>query len=174
MRDAWNNLLRIRRVRASMYELPIAQLTALTANLHRKTAEAFKLQDFLLLNDYQSAKPAAFSAEVAAVALQLKADDNYPPLLLTVWNEILASTDDDTEPPPTLAYHDDAKRVWVLAPRWESRNVRGGLVLVQGAISGEITLRDMQRPLLTYKFHLPHREGFGWIESDMLLISAES
>jgi len=75
--------------------------------------------------------------------------------------------------PSPRALHSDDNAVWVLAPKWESANVRGGLVLVRGRISGSITVRDLDKPLLSYTFKLPERPGFGWMEAGCLLVATE-
>jgi hypothetical protein len=71
-----------------------------------------------------------------------------------------------------LRSDDDA--VWVLAPKWEGRNCRGGLVLVKGRVCGAVTVRDLDRPLVRHRFVLPERPGFGWIEAGHLLLPQET
>lgn len=174
MLQAWRELQRIRREQAQLQEMPIAQLAALLANINRdpKKGKPFSLQDFQLFAQEQKAER-RLSAEVAAVALALKHDDKAPPLLVSCWNEVLASAADGTRMPQVRALHSDDEAVWVLAPVWEATGIRGGLVLVKGRISGTVLLRDLDRPLLTHHLQLPERPGFGWIEAGCLLLSAE-
>ena len=152
----------------------MAQLAALLANINRdpKKGKPFSLQDFQLFAQEQKAER-RLSAEVAAVALALKHDDKAPPLLVSCWNEVLASAADGTRMPEVRALHSDDDAVWVLAPTWEATGIRGGLVLVKGQISGTVVLRDLDRPLLTHRLLVPARPGFGWIEAGCLLLSAE-
>ena len=175
MLRAWRELQRIRREQAQLQEMPVAQLAALLANINRdpKKGKPFSLQDFQLFSSEQKAER-RLSAEVAAVALALKHEDQAPPLLVSCWNEVLASADEGTRIPRVRALHSDDQSVWMLAPEWEASGIRGGLVLVKGRISGTIVLRDLDRPLLTYNLQVPARPGFGWIEAGCLLLTAES
>lgn len=155
-----------------MRELPVAQLAALTANINRDPAKskAFEAADFCLFRDEGGrGSDAAFSPEVAAVALELRHQQRAPSLLLAVWPQVLASSQATAKVPKVRALRSDDDAVWVLAPQWEGRNIRGGLVLVRGAISGTLHLRDLDRPLLAYDVVIPKRPGFGWIEAGTLL-----
>lgn len=174
MLQAWRELQRIRREAAQLQEMPVAQLAALLANVNRdpKKGKPFSLQDFQLFAGEQKAER-RLSAEVAAVALALKHEDKAPPLLVSVWNEVLSSAADGTRMPAVRALHSDDDAVWILAPTWEATGIRGGLVLVRGQISGTRTLRDLDRPLLTHQLQIPERAGFGWIEAGCLLLLAE-
>lgn len=156
----------------ALRELPVAQLAALTANINRDPAKSkpFEAADFCLFRDESNRAPeAVFSPEVAAVALELRHQQRAPSLLLTVWPQVLASSQTPAKVPKVRALRSDDDAVWVLAPQWEGRNIRGGLVLVRGAISGTLHLRDLDRPLLTYDVVIPRRPDFGWIEAGTLL-----
>jgi len=171
---AWKELQRIRREQMQLQELPVAQLAALLANVNRdpKKGKPFSLQDFTLFAEERKDN-SVLSPEVAAVALELRHEDKAPPLLITCWTQVLASIKDGTKVPSQRALHSDDGNVWVLAPKWEGSNVRGGLVLVRGRISGTVVLRDLDKPLLSTAFKLPERPGFGWIEAGCLLITQE-
>ena len=171
----WKELQRIRRDAAALAEMPVAQLSALTGNINRdpKKGKPFTAIDFCMFREAERADE-AFTPEVAEVALALKHDDTYPQLLLAVWPQILASAKPGTKVPEVRALRSDDEAVWVLAPRWEGRNCRGGLVLVRGRVSGQVTLRDLDRPLVRHRFQLPERPGFGWIEAGHLLVAAET
>jgi len=167
-------LQRIRREAAATAELPVAQLTALMRNINvdPKKAKPLGTLDFALFRDKpQSDK--VLSAEVAAVALALRHEDKCPPLLLSAWNHVLASATQDATPPDVRALRSDDEAVWVLAPKWEGDNCRGGLVLVKGRISGTVRLRDLDRPLLTHDLVVPERQGFGWLEAGLLLVAGK-
>jgi hypothetical protein len=171
----WKELQRIRRDAAALAEISVAQLSALTANINRdpKKGKPFTALDFCMFREAERDE-SAFTAEVAEIALALKHEDNYPPLLLAVWPQILASAKPGTRVPEVRALRSDDENVWVLAPKWEGRHCRGGLVLVRGRLSGEITLRDVDRPLVRHRFQLPERPGYGWIEAGHLLLAAET
>lgn len=172
----WRELRRIQREQAALAELPTAQLTALTANINRdskKQSKPFTANDFALFQgEREDDKP--FRPDVAAVALALRHEGKAPPMLLTCWQQVLASATEHCKPPSPRAWHSDDDAVWVLAPAFEGSNVRGGLVLVRGPISGSVLLRDLDRPLLTHRVELPKRKGFGWIEAGLLLLGPEN
>lgn len=160
---------------AAIAELPQAQMMALTANLNRdskRKPEPFKAVDFCCYRERERPED-SFTPEVAAVALDLKAENKYPALLLTVWPQILASAQTGVAAPEPRAYRTDDGAAWVLAPSWEGQNCRGGLVLVRGVVHGEVTVRDIDKPLLTHQLVLPERLGAGWIEAGCLLTPPE-
>jgi len=172
----WHELHRIRRDQAATQELPVAQLAAMLANIHRdskKQAKPFALLDFCLFRENDQPDD-TLSAEVAAVALDLRHEGRCPALLLTIWPQVLAAAAEGTKMPSVRALHTADDAVWVLAPKWEGPHVRGGLVLVRGQISGSVVLRELDRPLLTHRLKLPSRQGFGWLETGLLLVSEES
>jgi|TARA_Y100000033_G_scaffold46221_1_gene50454 hypothetical protein len=172
---AWREIHRIRKDQAYISELPVAQLTALTANINRDTkkqTKPFEPKDFCLFFSEQE-KDNVFSAEAAAVALALKHEETYPPLLLTVWPQVLASAADGTRTPKQRALRSDDDAVWLLAPTWEGKNCRAGLALIFGHVHGAVRVRDLDKPLLTYDLYIPDRKGFGWIEAGCLLLAAD-
>jgi hypothetical protein len=171
--SAWRHLQRIRRDNAALHELPIAALQALTANLHRDTtkrAKPYEHTDFQLFrNSDDEAEQASLSPEVAAVALALRAEGKDAPILLAAWDRVLSSATPHAKPPSIRALHSDDRQVWIVCPTWEGRNIRGGLVAVGDAIHGPALLRDVDRPLATYRVVLPDRRTFAWLESGLLL-----
>lgn len=170
MLKAHSELQRIRRDEAALAELPVASLASLLANIHRdpKKGDPFKPLDFCLWQDRE--QKAELCPAAAAVALQLRAEGILPGIVLTAWQAVLASAKPDAKPPAVRALRSDDGRVWVLAPAWEGVNIRGGLVAVSGQISGAVVLRDMDKPLLTYRLQLPARQACGWLEGGLLLI----
>lgn len=157
-----------------MAELPIAALQALTANINRDTSkrsEPFRPADFALFRRAEDdAKP--LPAAVAATVLALRAEQRDAPILLAAWDKVLASATDDAKPPEIRALHSDDREVWVVCPAWEGNNIRAGLVAVGDAIHGPITLRDVDRPLATYRVVLPNKRTFAWLEAGLLLQAA--
>lgn len=175
MLRAWKALHRIHRDQAALAELPIAALQAMTANINRdpKRSKPFTALDFAMYHRREEAK-ARLSPEVAAVALALRHENRCPPLLITIWQEVLASATEHAKPPQIRALHSDDDSVWVLAPAFEGRNIRAGLVAVRGTRTGPTLVRDLDRPLMTYRLQVPERKGFGWLESGLLLAAAET
>ncbi len=171
MLQAWRELQRIQREQVQLQELQGAQLCALMANINRdpKKGKPFTLQDFTLFGQQEKTER-VLSPEVAAVALALKHENRCPPLLIAAWAQVLASATEDSRIPAVRALHSDDEAVWILAPQWEGPNCRGGLVLVRGQISGTITVRDLDRPLMVHRLVLPQRQGFGWLEAGLLLL----
>lgn len=170
---AWRQLKRIQREAAQLAELPVAQLMALTANMNRdpkRTPKAFSLRDFTLFAEREDENE-VLDAEVAAVALDLKHEDRCPPLLVSCWDKVVASVKQGVRAPALRALHNDDESVWLLAPKFEGRNIRAGLALVRGRLSGPVTVRDMDRPLAVYNVVLPERPGWGWIEASCLLMA---
>lgn len=175
MLEAHRQLKRVQRQQAALAELPLAQLTALTANISRdpKKGQPFTAQQFLMFGDREKTEE-AFTPEVAATALALRHEDKLPSVLLTVWPQLVECSTTNAKPPAVRALHSDDDRVWVLAPQFErDGNVRGGLVAVRGQISGPVVLRELDRPLLRHCLKLPERKGFGWLESDLLLLRSQ-
>ena len=138
-----------------------------------KAPKPFELSDFLVFKDRQDGV-SVLDAEVSAVALSLRHENRCPALVVAAWEQIMLSVKDGATPPKIRALRSDDDAVWVLAPRWEGRNVRGGLVAVTGRIEGVVTVRDIDRPLNIYHLKLPRRQGFGWLEARALLIAPEN
>ena len=173
MLDALRLKHRRRLEDAAISELPIAALAALTANINRdpKKGKPFTPLDFCLYRkEHQSDDGKdVFRPEVALIAMDLQSQQQAPKVLLCAWSEILASARDGTEMPDVRALRSDDEAVWVIAPTWEDRNVRGGLVAVHGLISGPIRVRDIDRPLISYVLRVPERKAMAWLEADLLL-----
>jgi len=148
----------------------------MTRNLAVDTSKTkpLGLLDFALFHKKEEDASAVLSPEVGAIALALRHEDKTPPLLLSVWPQILTAAQDSTTIPDCRAFHNDDNTVFIVHPRWEGKNLRGGLVLVRGPISGPVRVRDIDKPLLTYDLVLPHRAGMGWIEAGLLLQRGEN
>ena len=173
MLHALKTLRRFQREDLALREMPVAQLTALLANINRDPSKRkeFTTQEFCIFRDQQPSEELGISPEVAAVALELRHQQIEPEILLTVWPQVLAAATRDARVPRVRALRTDDGTVWVLAPRWEESAIRAGLVLVRGAICGRVLLRDLDRPLLAYTVALPKRSGYGWIEAGTLLMT---
>lgn len=170
------NLHRIQRQEAARLELQGAQLVALTANLNRdpKKSKPFQLKDFVFFGRRDEEESGPLTPEVAAIAMQLRHEDKTPPLLLAAWQDVIKSLKEGVQAPTLRAFASEGGEVWVIAPRFEGRNCRGGLVLVRGRVSGDVVVRDIDRSLNSYKLQIPTRPGFGWIEANLLLLAAET
>lgn len=150
----------------------MAQLSALLANINRdpKKGEPFNALQFCLFREREQEEQ-VLPPVVAAVALELRHEQRCPPLLLTIWPQLLASVQQGVKSPEVRALKSDDDAVWVLAPSWDGKHCRGALVLVKGQISGTVLLRDLDRPLISHHLQIPARTGFGWLEAGLLLLS---
>jgi hypothetical protein len=171
---AWKQLQRVLKQRAAMAEVPVAQLSALMANINRdpNKSKAFKALDFCVFHEQQKDERGQLSPQVAAVALALRHEQRAPKVLLAAWTDILEAANDTVKAPSIRALHSDDEKVWVLAPQWEGSNIRGGLVAVHGQIHGTVRLRDADRPLMVYDVTLPKRPNMGYLEAGLLLAAA--
>lgn len=155
--------------------MPLAALQALTANINRdssKRPKPFEPSDFALFRtDERDDK--LLAPEVAATALALRAERKDAPVLLAAWDQVLASATESATPPEVRALCSDDRLVWLLCPKWEHGHIRAGLVAVGDAIHGPIRLRDVDRPLATYTVVLPDRRTGAWLETGVLLLTAQ-
>jgi len=170
---AWKQLQRIKREEASLAELPIAALQALTANINRdpKKSKPFTAMDFAMYRERKQEDESNLPADVAAVALALRHENKTPPILLAAWQAILKASSTAAKVPEVRALRSDDEAVWILCPRWEGTNIRGGLVAVSACKHGSIKLRDIDRPLATYTVQVPRRPLAGWLEAGLLLVT---
>jgi hypothetical protein len=169
---AWRHLHRVRRDNAAMLELPHAQHMALLANINRdpKKGKSFTAADFTMFQPPQHDET-KIPAAAASVAMELRHENKLPEIALAAWPQILSNAPQTPIPVQTRALRSDDNEVWVIAPVWEDRNIRGGLVAVGRYIDGPITLRDVDRPLMTYKLRFPVRKIAGYVEASLLLVT---
>jgi hypothetical protein len=149
-------------------------LASLYANANRdvkRQTKPYKHTDFSFFA--REEQPADYlDPKVIAVALSLDNEGISPPLLTAVWDKIVKR-----EPgamPNQRALKSDCGRLWIIAPTWEGKSCRGGLVLMRGKPDPVMRVRDIDRRLMYYDLKLPERKGFGWIEGGQLLHPAES
>lgn len=168
---AWRQLQRIRREQAALLELPQAQHMALLANINRdpKKSKPFSAMDFAMFQANKS-DDVKLPAEVVAVALALRHEGMLPPTAMAAWPQIIAQANEAGAVPAIRALHSDDDAVWVLAPKWEGRNIRAGLVAVGDYIDKPLRLRDIDKPLMTYTVRLPQRKLAGYVEAGLLLV----
>ena len=159
-----------------MAELPVAYLHATTLNLNRdekKRREPFMPSDVALYQREDAGRQQqGLTPAVASVALDLQREGKAPPILLAAWQEVIKALRPDVKPPQVRCLRSDDGAVWVLAPKFEGANVRGGLVCVGKPIHGPIRLRDIDRQLLTYDVLVPNRFAAAWLEADLLLVAS--
>lgn len=152
--------------------MPLAQLTALTANINRDSKKApkpFGVQDFCLFAA-KDRKDDQFPPEAAAIALQLRHEGDCPEALIGCWQAVLAVADQATRVPDVRVLWSDDRAVAILAPTWEGQNIRGTLV-VSAMVEGTVVLRDRDRPLLTYKVRVPYRPHFSYVSAGELVLA---
>ena len=155
-----------------MFELPIAQLTSLTANINRdskRSPKPFTLQDFALF--YQQDQSQGFPPEAGMVALSLHREERLPSVLIAVWPEVLSAAKQATSMPDIRALISEDDSVALLAPQPEGRHWRGLLAVSQYPPKGKIILRDIDRPLLTYAVQLGKTEHSTYVSSGELVMA---
>ena len=163
-------LATIKRQEAHLAEVPIVRVWASWLNGYRK--EGTPALEPSELYAFGEPKAARISADVAAVVMSLHHEQKAHPLLLTVWSDVTAAAQDGHKLPETRALRSDDQQVWIVAPRWEGSACRAGLMAVGTEMSGEVLVRDMDRPILTYRLVLPVRQGCGWVATGELLAAA--
>lgn len=154
-----------------MLELPQAQHMALLANINRdpKKSKPFSAKDFAMFQATKS-EEAKLPPEVVSVALGLRHEGRLPHTAMAAWPQVIAQASEAGTVPTLRALHSDDDAVWVLAPKWEGRNIRAGLVAVGEYIDKPIRLRDIDKPLMTYTVRLPQRKLAGYVEAGLLLV----
>ena len=156
-----------------MLELPIAQLASLTANINRdtrRTPKPFTLQDFALF--YKSDKTEGFPPQAAMVAMSLRRENRMPDVLIGVWPQLLAAVKQATSMPPIRALISDDDTVALLAPKQEGKHWRGLLAVTQYPAEGQIVLRDVDRPLLTYSVQLGKTGHSSYVTDQELVLAS--
>ena len=125
-----------------MFELPIAQLASLTANINRdskRSPKPFTLEDFALF--YERDRSEGFPAQAAMVALSLRREQRMPSVLVGVWPQLIEAAKGGGEMPQTRALISDDNSVALLAPRPEGKHWRGFVLdllrHVQSALMGK-------------------------------------
>ena len=157
----------------ALLELPIAQLTSLTANINRdskKTPKPFTLQDFALF--YKDEAEEGLPPNAAMVALSLRRERLMPTVLVGVWPEVLAAAKGATAMPDVRALISDCGSVALLAPKPEGKGWRGLLAVDSYPPNGLITLRDVDRELLAYSLQLPPTDHISFVSGDELLAAS--
>jgi hypothetical protein len=169
---AYKHLQRIKREQLSLLELPIAQLCSLTANINRdtkRTPKPFALEDFALF--YERDKAEGFPVEAAIVALSMRRDQRLPSVLVGVWPQLIEAAKAGGEMPKTRALVSDDNAVALLAPKQEGQHWRGLLAVTQYPPKGEVILRDLDRPLLTYSVRLGTTDHSSFVSDGELVLA---
>lgn len=157
------------RQAAAIAERPIARLTNLLYAVNRTDKlPSMTEDDWLVYGERRQEQ--GLPRAVVAVMLSLRAEHRLPELLLPAWGAVVTAADGAGKPPDCRALASDCGSLWVVAPVWEGRNIRGGLVGCHGLQSGgSIWVRDIDRPLMRWQVSVPSRQLAGWIEGDLLL-----
>lgn len=170
---SWEHAQRIEHRTLTRAEAPLAQFQALFCNANRDPkSKAFTAEEFRIYRPPAS-RDTQITAPTAAALLSLHQDARLHPLLYACWAEALHAATDTAPAPPLRALVSDDNAVWLVAPVWEGENARG-LVCVAEALWGAVVLRDIDKPLITYRFEIPRRAGAaaGWIAAGHLLVRA--
>lgn len=155
-----------------MTELPVAQLASLMANINRDTKRSpkpFTIDDFALF--YERDKAEGFPSQAALVALALRREQRLPSVLIGVWPQLIEAAKGASGMPHTRALISDDNSVALLAPKPEGKNWRGLLAVTQYPVKGEVLLRDLDRPLLTYAVRLGATEHSSFVSDGELVLA---
>ena len=156
-----------------MWELPIAQLASLTANINRdskRSPKPFTLEDFALF--YERDKTEGFPEQAALVALSLRREQRMPSVLIGVWPQLLEAAKGANGMPQIRALISDDNSVALLAPKAEGKHWRGLLAVTQYPPKGEVILRDLDRPLLTYSVQLGATDHSSYVSGGELVMAS--
>ena len=154
-----------------MLELPVAQLATLTANINRdsKKGKPFSITDFTLFRDRDLTE--GFPADAAIVALSLRRERKLPEVLIGVWPQLLGAAKNGGAMPAVRAFISDDLSVGLLAPRPSGKDWTGLLAVSQHPPDGWVVLRDIDRPLLTYKLRLARSEHTAYVSDHETLLA---
>ena len=169
---AWRNKQRIEQERMALEEMPIASLTALTANINRddsKRKEPFGIVDFLLFADSDRESKGLLAAKTAETMLDLRRQYRLPDYMLAAWGEVVKSARAGTKLPECKALADETSTIWIINPRIKQRGIHCGLIGVHGVWQGTVRVADIDRPLIFYDVILPNRKAAGWFAYDTWL-----
>jgi len=172
--DAMRVMHRMRLEAAAVAEAPVLRLTWLFAMANRAENHEPKEDDYRIFRVPSDQDDVGIAPVAAAAVLSLHAEQKLPSYGYGCWFDVVKAAKTDVQPPEVRALLGDGCDVLVVAPMWQGEHIRGGLVMVGGQFSGAVTLRDIDRPLLSYRVELPKEPAAGWIRAGLLLRAAES
>lgn len=155
-----------------MLELPIAQLAALTANINRdsRKGKPFSVNDFTLFHEYDLTE--GFPPDAAMVAIALRRERKLPDVLIGVWPQLINAAKQGRTMPEVRALLSDDLTVGLLAPKASGRDWTGLLAVSQHPPDGVIVLRDIDRPLLTYRLRLSRSGHTAYVSDHETLLAS--
>jgi hypothetical protein len=162
---------------AAMAEAPILRGTWLLAMINR-TKERVPLEDDLRIfklphRDDMPGADNGISPATAAAMMSLANDGQCPAYMLSAWQDVQRIAGKiPVKCPDIRALVSDCGKVAVVAPVIMDGSIRGGLVGTGEYVSGTVTLRDVDRKILTYDVVIPGRRSSGWVEASLLLMMA--
>ena len=172
VRTAYKYLQEIKRDDAAMRELPIAQLATLTANINRdsKKGKPFNIHDFTLFHERDLTE--GFPADAAMVAVALRRERKLPDVLIGVWPQLINAAKEGHKMPEVRALVSDDLTVGLLAPKPNGKDWSGLLAVSQHPPDGWVVLRDIDRPLLTYRLRLARSEHAAYVSDHETLLAS--
>jgi hypothetical protein len=172
---AITEMRRMQREAAAIAEEPVARFQWRYFNGHRSegTPEMPVEQFRCFLTDAAPQGSGGLSGKAAAAVMALANAGQCPPYVLPAWGEVMATVNrQPVDAPECRLLQTEDGQLSVIAPQFLEVGIRGGLVAAGEEISGEVVLSDVDRPLLTWRVIVPERKGSGWIEAEMLLLTA--
>jgi len=167
---------KMQREQAAIAEEPLARAQWRYFGAHRaEGAPMPPIDDFRCypLEDVGGDGDNGIPARAAAAVLAMANKGKCPPYVLGAWGDVQAVANKrPVDAPDCLMLQTEDGMLTVVAPEFLPQGIRGGLVAAGEAVSGEVVLRDPDRPLLSWRVTVPERSGAGWIEAQMLLLTA--
>ena len=172
VRTAYKYLQEIKREAAAMRELPVAQLSALLANINRdsKKNKPFSLYDFTLFHERDLAE--GFPPDAALVAIALRRERKLPDVLIGVWPQLINAAKQGSKVPEVRALISDDLTVGLLAPKPVGRDWKGLLAVSQHPPDSWVVLRDIDRPLNTYRLRLSRSDHAAYVSDHETLLAS--
>lgn len=169
---------RIKAQNAALAEAPVLRLTWLTAAINRSsdapplTREQLESFRCFKLEEDDNTGNIDLDAETAAAMMSLQRENKCPPHLLGAWPWVEKGLKEGIHPPERRALISDCKRVAIINPSITQHTITGKIVGVDNIV-GYITVRDIDRQLLSYRVIVPRKGTPGWIARDLTLKVAD-
>ena len=173
--SAYSALMEQQREQSERNELQGAQICNLLYETNRdsKKSSAKTTADWQFFGKKRTLDEDQLPAEVAQICLALRHEERLPPLLIGIWGDVVERGAIACHVPEIRCLASKDRSVAVIAPTWESSNLRAFLA-VKGHPPGEVVeVFDVDRPLMDFRVQLPSNIQPVHFESGVLLLNAD-
>ncbi|MCP4848504.1 MAG: hypothetical protein GY899_11220 [Verrucomicrobiaceae bacterium] len=162
----------MRRKEAHERELQGAQICSLLYNINRdgQKSKAKMPAEWCYFKEPEVKDSDQLPAVVAHACLSLRHEGKLPPLMLGVWKDIIDAAKGSISKPKVRALISEDKDFVIVAPEWESKNIRGFLCVRSKRRGEVIEVHDVDKPLLSYRVTVPANVQAVHFEADVLLL----